>query len=151
MSLTDIKNAITNIAMSVEGVGLIYDQIILFTDEKQIKDRLVFDGSINSIGFTEVGKDTKTDGESFHLEQIERKFVFVVYRGYKFEDNSESKHVKFIEDLTKEFNKNIDLNNTVNSHSKLDMINNQVASFGSILCHLGFLEMTTFENNFNNP
>lgn len=144
-----IADAIVSIMNTVPGIGRVYKQIPYVRDEREVLDYLtVLDPAsqrvINAIGFTSFSRlAVIKDNEAFEQEERQRLFIFILYYSYNFENNTDTTVRELADKITNIFNANQTLNNTVDSHSKLDLVNNNVGKFTNTLCHILGFEMTT--------
>lgn len=147
-NLEEIITALKTIITSVTGIGNIYSQIPIPKTEAELKDILLYEEEINTIGFTQAQRKV-LKADSFGLETIERKFVFVYYYGINFQRETDSLIRTNIENILNAVNGNMSLNDTVNEHSKMDLTGLHITELYGIACHLAFMELTTFENQQN--
>lgn len=144
---TDICNAIVSIVNTVAGIGKVYDQAVIATTIKDLKERGTKDDKINVLTFAQVARKTESS-EAFKNEKTTRYFTFNFAYSYSFEENSDRIFGEMLEDLADKFNSNQTLNGTVKTHTKIEVVSNQPEKFSDVLCNFAVLKLETTENKF---
>ncbi len=144
MSLPSIVTAISQIIGTVDGVGKIIHGIVYLRSQVEI-DQVMKSGIINAVGFIHAGKIAEYE-EGFDVEDCKRRFFFVYYREHSPANDSFTTVETFAENLMNKFNRNETLQNTVSTHSKLNLTSNiLITAFNNKLVHMLTFELETEE------
>lgn len=141
--LEEIKSAVKEIALSISGIGKVYDRIVYASDQNQLKELFVSNGVLNCLMFRQVKRIADTESRESNEVLIDRLWKFVLLYSYSKENESERKFDDLCESICKTFNSNSSINDTVNEHSFMDMVNKTDYTYHNVLCHRAEFEMTT--------
>ena len=145
MGIIQIEKEMLDKALTVTGIGKVYDQIIRVKDEAEIKTKATSGGHINIFMFTEDRVDIEDDESlSYECEYKKRRWLFYLRYSYNDKVNSDKAVRHLAENIITAFNKDATFNKTVVSSTKMGFVK-RLGEYAGVLVHEVDFEMTTTE------